>query len=78
MILMKLRKLAFLNPNLDISRQGFVEFGYFYLKHLTWADNIILIKYIYCFEIRVSCLYQCQIPLSFEVQCLKDIERKRM
>ena len=77
-ILMKLKNLAFLKPNLNFIRQENVETCYFCLKHLTWADNIILIKYIYRFEIRVSCFYQCQVPLSFEVECLQDIERKRL
>ena len=51
-MLVKLRNLVFLKPNLNFSRQGNVEFCYFCLKHLTCADNIILIKYIYRFEIR--------------------------
>ena len=75
MILMKLRNLAFLKPNLNFSRQGSVEFCYFCLKRLTWADSILLVKYIYRFEISVSCFYQCEIPLSFEVECLQDIEQ---
>ena len=57
-ILMKLQNLAVMKPNLNFIRQENVEFCYFCLKHLTWADNIILIKYIYRFEIRVSCFYQ--------------------
>ena len=50
MILMKLRNLTFLKSNLSFIRQDNMEFYYFSLKHLTWADNIILIKYICHFE----------------------------
>ena len=76
--LMKLSNLALMKPNLNIIRQDNVEFWYCCFKHLTWADNIISIECIYRLEIGASFFYQCQIPLSFEVECLQDIEGKRL